>query len=143
MTDDGKSLELPDESARARRAYEMRLAGMPPHVIKEELRYNSIGDVSDSIRYQMGQDVRDITSAERGTILAMELARLDALQEGLWMSATLGDPKSVQLVINIIALRAKLMKLDQPDADTSQQTVLIMGNKEGEYIEGLKALTGD
>lgn len=140
MSDSGKSLESPNESDRVRQAYDMRLAGAEPHRIAEELDFASVNDLLQAIQYRFGKDVRDITSLERDSLLALELARLDALQEGLWLSATLGDPKSYQLVLNTIMIRIKLLKLDQPEAQQGQQTVLIVGGKEEEYVAQLKEL---
>ena len=47
-------------------------------------------------------DASYLTSQERKEILGMELLRLDALQDAVWDSAMMGDPKSVDSAIKII-----------------------------------------
>lgn len=143
MSGDGKDLAPLSEydRDRVRQAYAMKLAGKHLVDIADELGFASASDVSAAIRHRFRLEVRDITSEGRESLTQLELDRLDALQEGLWLSATLGDLRSVQLVLNIITLRAKLLKLDLPDATTGQQTVLIIGGQEQEYIEKLKELT--
>ena len=141
MSGEGKDLESPAESERVRQAYQMKLAGKSLSEIADELRYSSIGDVVQAIRWRLDVDVSSMTSEERQSILALEIARLDALQEGLWLSATLGDPRSVAMVLQIIAMRSKLLRLDVPDAVTGQQTVLVIGGQEKDYVEQLKELS--
>lgn len=46
---------------------------------------------------------------------ALELARLDALQVGLWDRAVGGDVKAVNAVLRIIERRSRLLGLDKPD----------------------------
>lgn len=47
---------------------------------------------------------------------ALELARLDALQVGLWDRAEAGDVKAVNAVLRIIEQRSRLLGLDRPEA---------------------------
>ena len=47
---------------------------------------------------------------------ALELARLDALQVGLWDRAVGGDVKAVNAVLRIIEQRSRLLGLDKPEA---------------------------
>lgn len=46
---------------------------------------------------------------------ALELARLDALQVGLWERAEAGDVKAVNAVLRIIEQRSRLLGLDRPE----------------------------
>lgn len=46
---------------------------------------------------------------------ALELARLDALQVGLWDRAEAGDVKAVLAVLRIIEQRSRLLGLDKPE----------------------------
>lgn len=46
----------------------------------------------------------------------LELARLDALQVGLWERAVTGDVKAVNAVLRIIEQRSRLLGLDKPEA---------------------------
>jgi len=44
----------------------------------------------------------------------LELARLDALLEGVWSNATSGDPKAINAALRIAERRASLLGLDAP-----------------------------
>lgn len=85
--------------------------------------------------------------------LELEVARLDYLQLKWWDAATEGvgvdvdgvplglDDKAANVVLKVIAMRAKLLGLDVPatEAKTTVQTIVINGTTE-EYVAGLKAL---
>ena len=47
-------------------------------------------------------------------VIQLELARLDALVNGLWDQAMAGDTKSVDSILKIMAQRAKYLGLDAP-----------------------------
>jgi|APCry1669191860_1035381.scaffolds.fasta_scaffold05821_2 orotate phosphoribosyltransferase-like protein len=46
---------------------------------------------------------------------ALELMRLDALQEALWDKAMDGSPQAVRAVLDVMARRSKLLGLDVPE----------------------------
>jgi hypothetical protein len=73
----------------------------------------------------------------------MELVRLEALQTAVWPSAMMGDPKSVDSALKIIQTRAKITGLEQADPVTQKNLVLVMGDKEADYIAALKAVSDD
>jgi hypothetical protein len=59
-------------------------------------------------------DGREADAVEQHRVL--ELARLDALQVGLWERAEAGDIKAVNAVLRIIEQRSRLLGLDKPEA---------------------------
>lgn len=130
------------EVHRADQAYSLRKGGKSLSDIAVLQGYSSADAVGTAIRERYSQLARQITSLERQSILAMELERLDDLQDAHWESAQYGDIKSGEFVLKVMAHRMKLLKLDQPDADTSQQTVLIVGKAESSYVEQLKEIAG-
>jgi hypothetical protein len=88
-------------------------------------------------------DASRLTDAERKDILGMELLRLNALQAAVWPSAMMGDPKSVDSAVRIIATRAKIAGLEHVDPVVNKNLVLVMGEKEEDYIKALKAASAD
>ena len=58
-------------------------------------------------------DGREADAVEQHRTL--ELARLDALQVGLWGRAEAGDIKAVNAVLRIIEQRSRLLGLDRPE----------------------------
>jgi hypothetical protein len=85
-----------------------------------------------------GYEAGFLTDNERKTALATEVARLDKLQTAVWPSAMMGDPKSVDSAVRIIMARAKITGLEQADPVVNKNLVLVMGEKEEEYIKSLK-----
>ncbi len=71
----------------------------------------------------------------------MELARCDRLQDACWDEAMLGDPKAIDSSIKVMAHRAKLLGLEKVDPVVQKNLVLVMGEKEADYIEALKRTT--
>ena len=136
----GEALDGVIVQHKADQAYDLKLAGASLAEIADELGYSSPAEVSTAIRKRFEWEAREITSLERESALALELLRLDKLQKGLWQSAVYGDPKSVSEVLKIMTLRGKYLGFDQPDADTHQTTVLIVGGDEESYVEKLKQL---
>jgi len=88
-----------------------------------------------------GFDAAYLTEQERTTALATEVMRLDKLQTAVWPAAMMGDPKSVDSAVRIIMARAKITGLEQADPVVNKNLVLIMGDKEEDYIKALQAAT--
>lgn len=63
------------------------------------------------------------------TLIALEEARLDALQAALWPAAMAGDPKPVQQILGIMKRRATLLGLDltlQDQHGDAEQIVVVI-----------------
>ena len=88
-----------------------------------------------------GYEASFLTDRERQTALATEVARLDRLQTAVWPSAMMGDPKSVDSAVKIILARAKITGLEQADPVVNKNLVLVMGDKEEDFIQSLKDAT--
>jgi len=126
---------------RADQAYEMLLRGLSLGEIAQEMGYSTPVEVNRAIKERYAVEARDLSAEERQGILALEVARLNKLQSAVWESAMYGEPKAVDSALKIIALRSKLLGLDQPEAQTNQNTVLVVGGAEADYIEQLKRMT--
>jgi hypothetical protein len=90
-------------------------------------------------------DASYLTEQDRKTALATEVMRLDKLQSAVWPSAMMGDPKSVDAAVKIIAIRCKITGLEQVDPVVQKNLVLVMGDKEEDYIAALQraGMNGD
>lgn len=132
-----KAEEADKRAQQARRAYELRQQGKSWWAVAEEL------GVSESLARQRVDDA--ITAAvamaddqEKRALLAMEVGRMDALQEAYWATAVGGDVRAAELVLKISAQRAKLLGLDNiGSAATSTHTVIVQGTSP-QYIEALR-----
>jgi hypothetical protein len=103
----------------------------------------SAKDVRSLLDELYGFEAGYITDVERRTALATEVARLDKLQTAVWPSAMMGDPKSVDSAVKIIMARAKITGLEQADPVVNKNLVLVMGEKEEDYIKSLKQAGSD
>lgn len=124
--------------AKAREAYDLRIEGHGLTAIGEILSV-APGEVERMLAELFGFDAAFLTEMERKTALATEVIRLDKLQIAVWPSAMMGDPKSVDSAVKIIMARAKITGLEQADPVVQKNLVLVMGDKEEDYIAALKA----
>jgi len=127
---------------RATQAFELRLSGKLPGEIGEIMGI-AHADVLRLLSERFAYDAAYLTEGERKSILGLELARLEALQTAVWPSAMMGDPKSVDTAVRIIQARAKISGLEQVDPVVQKNLVLVMGDKEEDYIAALKAVSDD
>jgi hypothetical protein len=128
---------------KARQAYELLLGGKSHSEVAEILGIAHTDDVWRLLTERFKYDASRLTDAERKDILGMELLRLGALQAAVWPAAMMGDPKSIDSAVRIIATRAKIAGLEQVDPVVSKNLVLVMGEKEEDYINALKAVSTD
>lgn len=130
-------------ASRAEMAYQMRVQGMSLSDIANELHLGNTSSVNKIVNDRFKFEAEFMSGDEKQGILALEMARLDKLQSSIWQSAVYGDPKSVDLVLKIIAMRVKITGVDQPDAQLNQQTVLVIGGAEDNYVKKLKEISDD
>ena len=136
-----RSAEAGRHWENAEKAYQMRIGGMQPSEIAEKLGYVHPDEIIRMIDERYSYDASYLNNLERKQILFLEMTRLDALQGALWPSAMMGDPKSVDSCVRIIQARAKICGLEQVDPVVQKNLVLVMGDKEEDYIAALKATT--
>lgn len=129
--------------AVGQRVYHLRKTGLAWHRVVEELE--QVG-VSLSLSRVVGvyrDYMKSITQAwgpnEREAHLAMELERLDELQFGLWQQAMIGDTKSVDTLLRLMAQRQKLLGLDVLQSTDKQviNTLLVVGEDQKTFVEAL------
>jgi hypothetical protein len=123
----------------ANKAYQLRIGGMSPTEIGKELGIGGSDEVIRMIMERYAYDASYLSSLDRQSMLFLEITRLDALQSAVWPSAMMGDPKSVDSAVKIISARAKIAGLEQVDPIVQKNLVLVMGEREEDYIAALKA----
>jgi len=125
---------------RADYAYALAVRGLSYQEIGLEL-HCSADVVGQIISKQLGYEADQLSVENKNSMLALENARLNAVQRAHWSAMEMGDPKSSDIVLRVIALRSKINKLDVPDAVINQNTVLVIGGQQADYIEKLKELS--
>ena len=99
--------------ARDEKALALRLTGKTHAQIDVALKYGSRQNVGRAIKRRIAALARECseTAAE---VKAMELARLDAMLDGLWKRAAKGDAQAVDRVLKIQERRTAYDGLDAP-----------------------------
>jgi len=135
----GSSAPKPLDEEKSNLAFELLLAGKSQREIAEAVGYQHKDDASRLLTERFKHEVGFITDMERKQMLGMALLRLNALLGAVWPAAMMGDPKSVDSARAIVAEAAKISGLQQIDPVVNKNLVLVMGEKEQDYIEALKA----
>jgi hypothetical protein len=128
---------------RSVEAYQLLLGGKSHSEIADILGLAYTQDVYQLLTERFKTDAAKLTEAERKDLLALETLRLNALQAAVWPAAMMGDPKSVDSAVRIIQARSKINGLEQVDPVVQRNLVLVVGEKEEDYIAALKAAEGD
>ena len=136
-----RSLTKTDQNAQL--AFEMRAGGKLPSEIAEALGYADVHEVYRLLDNSMAKDAAFLTDMERKGILGLELVRLEKLLAAVWPSAMMGDPKSVHEAGDLVMKEARLTQLELADPVTQKNLVLVMGEREDDYIRALKATQDD
>jgi hypothetical protein len=103
---------------KEQRAYELRLAGKSFKEIAVELKY-----ADPSGAYQAYQRARDVISIENtGEWRLLELERLNKVQNAVWEQAMQGHIPSINVLIKVFELRAKILGLNAPEKVQVQQS---------------------
>jgi hypothetical protein len=128
-----------EQMDKAMTAYHLMLGGKSHSEIAEILEIENTNDVWRLMSERFTSDASVLTNAERKDLLALETLRLNALMAAVWPAAMMGDPKSIDSAVRIIATRSKISGLEQVDPVVQKNLVLVMGDKEEDYIAALKA----
>ena len=96
---------------KEQRAYELRLSGKTFKEIAKELKY---ADASGA--YQAYQRAREVVSLDNlGEWRLLELERLNVIQSALWEKAMEGHIPTINALLRVFDLRAKLIGLYSPE----------------------------
>jgi uncharacterized protein (DUF2267 family) len=99
-----------DLAEKQRQAVELRKAGLGYDEIADKLGYANRGGAYKAVRAALLAAVRE--PAEE--VLALELARLDAMLAGIWLDARKGNVLKIDRALRIMQRRADLLGLDAP-----------------------------
>lgn len=128
---------------KAVEAYDLRIAGKSLSEIAEIIGVSDPQDVQRLLTERYNYDASYLTQSARDSILALELARCDKLQDACWAEAMTGEPRAIDSAIKVMAHRAKIVGLEKVDPVVQKNLVLVMGEKESDYIEALKRVSDD
>lgn len=126
-----------------RRVFEMRASGKLPSEIAEELNLPTRNEAEQLLVERFNKDAAYLTSLDRNSLLGLQFMRLEKLLAAVWPSAMMGDPKSVHEAGDLVMKEAKLTGLEQIDPVVNKNLVLVMGEKEEDFIAALKATQND
>lgn len=128
---------------KAREAFQMRAGGKLPSEIADALGYADEHEVYRLLDNSMAKDAAFLTDMDRKSVLGLELIRLEALIAAVWPAAMMGDPKSVHEAGDLVMKEARLTQLETADPVVNKNLVLVMGEREDDYIAALKATQND
>ncbi len=138
-----KSVALGREiEEKSREAYQMQISGKLPSEIAEHFG-TTVEIVDRMLSERFKQDADRLTNEDRKYLLAQELIALSQLKAAVWPSAMMGDPRSVDSAVRIILAAHKVAGLEVADPVVNKNLVLVMGEKEEDYIAALKATNSD
>lgn len=128
------------ENAKALRAYQMRVAGSSWWDIAEALEVTE-GQAASLLAQKIQAAAQLVDEGAKRHLLALEVERLDRLQEAMWDRALGGDTRAADTVLRIITTRAKILGLDITSSSAvTNNTIVVTGNTE-QYIAALEAAT--
>jgi len=133
------ALLIEEQDMMARRAYDLRTRGTSWWDIAEDLHISE-ANAKALVATRISAAAALVSDHTKSQLLAMEVARLDAIQEAHWDNALL-DPRSAELMLKVIAQRAKLLGLESATETITQQTVVVAGTSE-EYVAALRLVVG-
>lgn len=120
--------DIVEENDRTFRAAQMQLQGASWKAIALAEGYIDAAAAKADVKRYRDEAMALLTSHSRQELLALELARLDALQAAVWGQAMRGHLPAVNVVRDLIVTRVKIMQLDQPSPEesvTGPKTVVI------------------
>lgn len=124
--------------------YQLRRRGVPFTDIPDRVMadygvYLSRNDVEGLHRRAMASLPMAMTPEERSKARALEMERLDALQDAAWDGAMQGNRTDIQSVLDVIKMRAQIFEFDAHDGTdpASQLNVLIVGEDKQAFINAL------
>ena len=138
----GRPVLIPDEIAsqveRAYKAYQLHLRGRSWELIALEEFWPSGNAVAAEVRTYLDEGRAVMAGFKRLEVLAVELARYDALLDGVWDEAIKGKVPSVMAALAISRQRITVLGLDQPSEDDVNAPTVVVPTEE--YLAMLKSL---
>jgi len=133
-----KAEEQADRAALALRAYKMRLQGSSLWDVSEACEIPERA-VSSMINDHLAEAANLIGEGAKRELLALEVDRLDQMQNSIWRMAASGDLAAIDRVIKIIQTRAKLLGLEDAVTMTVTNNTVVVAGAGPDYIAALQA----
>jgi hypothetical protein len=127
---------------RAHLAYEMRQDGKSWYSIAKALNLTE-GAAQHSVTRAIEQAAALVSEESKRQLLALEVARLDRLQDAYWAQAMGGNIRAADFALRVIMARVKTLQLDViPETSVTNNTLVVAGSSE-EYVAALRAIAGE
>jgi uncharacterized protein (UPF0335 family) len=130
----GKELAI-----KAADAWALKVGGSTWRQIATKVGYTSATAAAADVRRWRKEAIHLETETSKIERLHEEIERLDTLQQSVWQDALSGDNRAVESALKIIALRARLVGLEDTVADV-QQTVVVTGDQ---YLTTLRSVVDE
>ena len=130
---------------RAYRCYMARVGGQSWAEIAEQEQYPSARACQYDVDRYTKEAMSLVVESSAREMLTLEVARLDALQHALWLSAMTGHVPSATFCLNVVINRAKLIGLD-PDrmgAELNSSRTVVVPQAEDDFLQTLKDAAGE
>lgn len=118
------SQRLIEAAERQAKALTLRKAGLSFEQIANQLGYADAASAYNAVKAALEKTLQEPAQELRD----LECARLDAMLMGLWKEASTGRWLAVDRVLAIMDRRAKLLGLDAPTKQHTEQTVAMAVN---------------
>jgi len=131
--------------------WHMRKMGMSWDAISDEIssQYEDVQvsptQVASAYRHYMAQMTQLYGPEERTQTLALELERLNDLQNAAWPMAMRGEKDAIKSVLDVMKQRHRILGLDQADGSDPNvvNNVLVIGEDKAAWLEALAHGKGD
>lgn len=124
-------------SNRSRKAYELRRDGKSWFEIAQAIGITEL-NARGLVATELAAAANAVTEGSRQELLAMELERLDALQNAHWANALL-DVRVAEFVLKVMRERIDLLDLRKAVTEVTNNTLVVAGTSE-EYVAALRAI---
>ena len=137
----GRPVAVPNEIVskveRAYEAYQQRLRGKSWEKIAVDGLWPDAKSVAREVQLYLDEGKAVMAGFKRLEVLAIELARLDMLQDAVWDEAMKGKVPSVMAALQIHRQRVAVLGLDQPSEEDTQAPTVVVPSED--YIAQLRA----
>lgn len=138
----GRPVAVPDEivseAEREYRAYTARLSGQSWAEIAVNEQWPSAEAAAAAVKRYLAEGKAVVGDLRRREALAMEMARLDALQSALWPQAMKGNVAHVGMALQVVNARVKLLGLEQAtEEEAGAAETVVVPSDEG-YLAALQ-----
>lgn len=128
--------EIVSEVERAYGAYQQRLRGWSWEKIAQVGMWPDAKSVAREVQLYLDEGKAVMAGFKRLEVLAVELARLDMLQDAVWDEAMNGKVPSVMAVLAIHKQRVSILGMDQPSEEGTVTPTVVVPSED--YIEQLR-----